>query len=329
MFSWHRLLNDLRQDRALSILAGVGCFDSVPQMLQQGLFIRDAWLKVFASEQVSAVLSADEMNWHTRLPLLIARARGLPTVACHHGALDRRYSLRGTSADCLLVKSSMERNYVIDVCRQPVKQVEVGAPLRGQFAGSNYQHKSTITFFSEPYEHLGQRCREKYQEILPRLAQLAESSGRDLVLKLHPFENWRARKQLANELLGREQRLRLKVIEGPLSDELVAQTWFGVTITSTAALDCALQRIPVFLCKWLDSSSSLYAEQFISFGVAKELSSSKAISEIPRMLENFPIVEREKIWQTIRPERLRELLSQHAGDRAPDAQMLEAEHAWA
>src|SRR5581483_915392 len=132
LFSWHRLLQEFRRDRALSILAEVGCFDLVRHILQQGLFIRDAWLQVFASQPVSAVLATDEMNWHTRLPLLIAHAKGLPTVACHHGALDRRYSLRGTSADCLLVKGSMERNYVIEVCRRPAKQVEVGAPSRKQ-----------------------------------------------------------------------------------------------------------------------------------------------------------------------------------------------------
>lgn len=329
LLSWHGLLREFCQDRALSILSEVGCFDSVPQMLQQGLFVRDAWLAVFASEPVLAVLSADEMNWHTRLPLMIARARGLPNVACHHGALDRRYSLRETSTDCLLVKGSMERNYVTEVCCRPANQVQVGAPSRTQSTRVNHQDKNAIIFFSEPYEHFGQRCRERYQQVLPGLAKLADSNGRDLILKIHPFENRHARKHLAEDLLGRKLGSRLTVIDGPLDGELLARAWFGVTITSTAGLDCALQRVPVFMCKWLDSSNSLYAEQFIRFGVAKELPRSDAISEIPRMLENFPIVEQERIWQTIRPERLRELLSGIAENRAPDVQMVEAESAWA
>lgn len=329
LFSWHRLLREFRQDRALSILSEVGCFDLVPRVLQQGLFIRDAWLQVFASEPVSAVLSADEMNWQTRLPLMIARARGLPAVACHHGALDRRYSLRGTSADCLLVKGSMERNYVTEVCRRSAKHVEVGAPSRTQSARIDHADKTAIVFFSEPYEHFGQRCREMYQQILPGLAELAYHNGLDLVLKLHPFENRRARKHSAEELLGRKLGSGFRVIDGPLEGELLARTWFGVTITSTAAMDCALQGIPVFLCKWLDSSNSLYAQQFISFGVAKELSSIGVISEIPRMLENFPIVEQERIWQTIRPERLRELFSESTDNRVLDTQIVEAERAWA
>lgn len=329
LFSWHRLLREFRQDRALSILTEVGCFDLVPQILHQGLFIRDTWLQVFASEPVSAVLSADEMNWHTRLPLLVARAKGLPTLACHHGALDCRYSFRGTSADCLLVKGRMERNYVIEVCGRPAKQVEVGAPSRARVDHLGNRHKNTITFFSEPYEHFGQRCEERYQQILPGLAELADRNTCELVLKLHPFENRRARKHLAEELLGRKLGTRLTVIDGPLADELLERTWFGVTITSTAAMDCALRCVPVFLCKWLDASNSLYAEQFINYGVAKEISSSQAISEIPNLLENFPIVEREKIWQATRPERLHDLLSGSAENRVPDIQTMHAERAWA
>lgn len=307
--SWQRLAEVFRQNRELSILVQAGYFDSVPRILKEGLSIRNAWLQVFASQRISAVLCADEMNWHTRLPILIARSQELPTAACHHGALDLRYSFRETSADWLLVKGRMERDYLVETCGLCSQQIEVAAPLRVRSSRLSGQAKKSIVFFSEPYENFGERCQEIYQEILPDLAELARQHDCEIVVKLHPYESLRTRKRLAESILHPQQRILLKVIDGPLQDELLERTWFAVTITSGAALDCALRRVPVFLCEWLDSSNSMYGEQFIKFRVAGRISGKEAISEIPSKLENFPVAELTNLWQTANPDRLRDLLS--------------------
>src|SRR5579884_2273243 len=115
--SWQRVLHEFCREPMSSILSRVGCFDRVPLALKEGLYVRDAWLQIFASEPISAVLCSDEMNWRTRLPLLIARSKSLPTVACHHGALDIRYAFRKTSADRFLAKGLMEHNYLVERCK--------------------------------------------------------------------------------------------------------------------------------------------------------------------------------------------------------------------
>ncbi len=57
------------------------------------------------------------------------------------------------------------------------------------------------------------------------------------------------------------------LVSGPLTEDLLAKAWFGITILSTVATECAVRGIPCFLCKWLESWPYGYVEQFIRFGV--------------------------------------------------------------
>ena len=69
-------------------------FDGFADFLKRGLRVRDAWREVFAREPITTVLSADEYNPYTRLPILLARSRKLRTVFCDHGALNMSFGIR-------------------------------------------------------------------------------------------------------------------------------------------------------------------------------------------------------------------------------------------
>lgn len=306
--SWQTLLNAFREHRELSVLASAGCFDAVPRILREGLCIRDAWINVFARNQISAVLCADEMNWYTRIPLLIARARGIPAIACHHGALDFRYSFRETSANRLLVKGHMELQYLLSR-GVPEHQMEIAAPPRPQPFRRESCPRDAIIFFSEPYEVFGGRAQGFYREVLPPLAELADRHGKKLVLKLHPYESVRERRHLAEAVLSPAQTKLLEIFDAPLENELLNRAWFGVTINSTTAVDCALCQVPVFLCRWLDATYSGYSDQFVKFGAAKKLSSIEEIFHIPQVLETLTAPTLAAFSEPIEPDRLIELLS--------------------
>lgn len=306
--SWKTLLSALAQQREFSVLVRAGCFESVPAILQEGLCVRDAWMQVFASNRISAVLCADEMNWYTRIPLLLARSRGVRALACHHGALDFRYAFRETSADRFLVKGRMEWDYLIS--RGATEhRIEIAAPPPTQQFRTEPSPCDAIVFFSEPYEVFGGRAHGFYREVLPPLAELARQHGKILIVKLHPYESRRERRRLAESVLPGAQLERLRVIDGALKSELLNRAWFGVTITSTAAVDCALSDIPIFLCRWLDFTYSGYSDQFIKFGAAKGLSSAEEIANIPHVLANYIQPNLNDFSEPVEPDRLRELLS--------------------
>src|SRR5262249_10863866 len=71
-----------------------GLLESVEARLWWGLAVRDAWLSVFNNLTINACLCADDSNPYSRLPLIIAKSRGIPAVACHHGALDSRMAIK-------------------------------------------------------------------------------------------------------------------------------------------------------------------------------------------------------------------------------------------
>ena len=326
---WKDLLTVLNEAPELRLLIRAGHFDRIPRILRRGLAIRDAWLNVFASEPILSVLCADEMNWQIRLPLLIAHLQGLPAIACHHGALDWRYSFQETSADYFLAKGQMEWNYLVELCGMDREKIAIAAPLRSSRVDPGSSRKDSIVFFSEPYEASGGRCRGYYEGLLPRLAELAEQSGRRLVLKLHPFESRRERKRLAEDILPVDRRHLLHIADGPLNEPLLQRAWFGITITSSTAVDCALSEVPMFLCQWLDFSCNEYAEQFIRFGAARGLRSELQIAEIPHILRNSVWSKPQGLWQGMENRELRSLISEGAQAGLQRTQTHEAEQVWA
>jgi hypothetical protein len=305
---WRELQAHLDGD--LSILKQLGMLDGVPALLREGLAIRDAWLKVFETEPVSAVLCADDSNPYTHLPLLLARERGLPSVACHHGALDGRYLIKKSHADLVLAKGRMEKDYLVNICGVPDEKVEVAAPLRTEFSGHGPRRKRSIVFFSEPYEIGGGRCVEFYREVLPRLADIAVAIKCEFVVKLHPQESLRERRRFLNAVLTSRQRKLTQMVEGPLSEGLLQETWFAVTVLSTTAVDCTLLGIPVFLCAWLNYSNYGYVEQFIKFGAGVGLRSADEILKIPDMVQNFCPRSTRDLWEPASAPRLERLLSE-------------------
>jgi hypothetical protein len=157
---------------------------------------------------------------------------------------------------------------------------------------------------------LGGRAEEFYRDVLPPLADLARSTGRKLIVKLHPGESKRERSRTLVRILSAEQRGAMQLVSGPLTEGLLASAWFGITILSTVAMECAIRGIPCFLCKWLEFSPYGYVEQFIRFGVGIGLDDPNQVSQILQYLEH-PVTAgvRESCWQAASAGRLREFMA--------------------
>ena len=312
---WRRLRERLRSIREVELLARLGVLDSFPRLLRHGLEIRDAWRTVFEREPIRAVLCADDTNPYTHIPLLLARTRNIPAIACHHGALDGRHLFKRNHADVILAKGRMEEDYLVRVCGVPGDLVEVGGPVRAtsdRAARADNGSSSSIVFFSEPYEIFGARAAEFYRDIVPPLAGLAAQTGKRLIIKLHPAESLRERERMVSKILPHEERA-FQIVSGPLNDELLANTWFGVTVCSTVAIECSLFGVPCFVCQWLDYWHYGYIEQFARFGVGRVLKSAAQIGEIPRLVESVGTQETRDLWRRIDRERLQNLFN---GERA-------------
>lgn len=326
---WKELRRALSVHPELAVLCRTGLFDAFTFHLRQGLAVRNGWANVLDSEPVVSVLCTDEKNPYTRIPVLLAQRRGIAAVACHHGALDGRYLFSDIGADQFLAKSEMEWDYLVRTCGMPVEKVRFRSGLYTPSRGANTDEpRSSVVFFSEPYEPLSCRASEIYGEVLPALARIARGHARELVIKLHPFESLRNRKQLVARLLAREDYAAVRFVTGPITNELMDTAWFSVTVSSSAAVDCAARGVPAFLCLWLDRYGFGYGGQFVKFGAAMPLRAAEDIATIPKLLDECEGGRAEGFSPNVAPELLRELLFPSTVASTPESDE-QAERLWA
>jgi hypothetical protein len=310
---WAELRMQLERIPEVALLARIGLLEPFARLFKDGLAARDAWQAVFDREPVTAVMCGDDTNWYTRIPVLLARKRNLPTIDFHHGAFDGRFLLKDLSSDVYLAKNEMERDYLTRICSLPPKRVIVGGPGVASVSNTNADRRdrSKIVFFSEPYESAGGRPEEIYRELLPALSRMARDHGRSLVLKLHPFENPEERSRLVEAALGADAGGKIEIVEGALSLDLLASTWFGITVESSTVVDCSKNAVPCFQCEWLVSSPWAYVQQFARFGVGRLLRSPDELAEIPSILAegDRPAVRADALDSPITAEALLQLFS--------------------
>ncbi len=285
--TWSTLRKHL-VDRAeeFNMAETAGVFERIPALLSWGVALRNAWTGVYDSENVSACLSADDSNPPSSIPLIIAKKRGVPALACHHGALNYMMAIKTNYADFYLVKNEMERDYLRRICHLDPEKIVISSeasskrpPLQPAPCGS----APWLVFFTEPYQSSGWRTDEIYRDLLPRLFSLAESCGLKLVFKLHPFESIKGHRRMLRRLLPNRER-QVEVLAGPASEQLWTNTKLALTVQSSTALECTARGIPVFLCAWLRDVYSGYVQQYTRFGVGQVLECSEQIIGIPDLL---------------------------------------------
>ena len=319
---WQKLSEEMRGDSNLNLLLQSGAMEPLPGWFRDGLHARNAWREVIEHEPVSGVLCGDDSNIFTRLPVLLAARRKIPTVDFHHGAMDGRYLLKDLPCDVYLAKNEMERDYLLRICELATEKVTIGSPpsLRSSPRNDREQPaKNSVVFFSEPYENAGMRTEEVYRELLPLLCRVARENNRRVVIKLHPFESMSVRQKFVYATLAEEDRKLLTIVDGPLSSHLLSSAWFGITVESTTVIDCLLQDVPCFLCGWLTLSSFEYPRQYQRFGVGEILNSAGDIAAIPQRIAKFDgqSAKRSLLSKTLGPDMLRRWLK--AGTNAEPA----------
>ena len=282
---WRRLRSRLTEVPEMSMLEAAGSLEPIRGLIRAGLAVRNAWVQVFEREPVAAVLCGDDSNWFTRIPVLLAAKRKLPTIDFHHGAFDGRFLLKNLSSDVYLAKSDMERDYLLQVCGLPKGRVVVSGIARDMGAERRLGGRAgTILFFSEPYESAGSRPEEVYRDLLPPLCMIAAQQGCRVIVKLHPFENATERARLIEAALGWNWKERVEIATGPTTASLLESAWFGIAVESSAVVDCVRHNVPCFHCAWLVTNLFGYSEQYARFGVGRLLRSREEIAGIPGML---------------------------------------------
>jgi hypothetical protein len=287
--AWERMVSSLNEHPDLRLSVHTGILKRGARWLRWGLVVRDAWLRVYETRSVIGCLCGDDSNPYTRIPLLLAEQRGIPAVACHHGALDCRMAFKNRRFSKYLAKSQMEWDYLQSTCGVDAHRIVMGEPSpRSDKNASVWRENAPwITFFTEPYEADFWRADAIFREVLPRLCAVARRARKTVVLKLHPFESARQRTKLVKRVLSEADRELVSLSDAPLSADILSHTWCAVTVESTVAFECATVGIPAFLCGWLRHAYAGYGGQYVRFGAGHMLDSPDELLLIPDFVEAF------------------------------------------
>jgi hypothetical protein len=314
--AWGALKTELGQAEELRLGLRAGLWDYFTAHLKIGLRLRDAWQVLMTAEPVTGVLCGDDLNFHTRLPLIMAKNLGCRAVYCSHGALDGGLLFKKSYADVHLVKGEMERDYMLQVSDVAAEQIEIAAPAEDAARIDELRRASAeelpageIVLFSQPYEVSGGRAGEIYREILSPLVKVAQQLNRKIMVKLHPFESAKGRMRLLRSVLLPEEMERVELSTAPAS-EILPRTYFGIGLDSSVAVECAQREIPYFMCGWLDFNGFGYMRQFARFGVGTMLDAPDQILSIPqRILEYAPDrATIQRLWKSTSDAHLDQLL---------------------
>lgn len=289
-----------------------GFWKHIPAHLENGLRLRNAWKCLLESEPVKGVLCGDDLNYYTRLPLILAHRGDLRAVYCSHGALDGGFLFKLPQAEAFLVKGEMESDYLQQARPIEPKRIWIGAPGKNTYSESDHasSHDGGVVFFSQPYEVEGGRADAIYRELLPRLLSIAQRSARKLVIKLHPFESKRVRMALVASILPKEALDQVEVVSQVPVEEIIARTWCGISVDSSVAVECSLKGIPFFLCGWLDFAGVGYLRQFARYGAGRILNTPESIEQIPEMVAEYRTnpAALQRLWREADPAKLDDTL---------------------
>lgn len=301
----------LQQTDALRWSRDAGVWKAFPFQLRTGLRLRNAWHTLLREEPVVGVLCADDLNYYTRIPLILAGNMGLNAVYCYHGALDGGLLFKRPYAGRYLVKGEMEKDYLLHRSLVEPGLVEIGAPssYSEDDVGPIRANSGKIVFFSQPYEVLAGRSAEIYREVLPQLCAVGQRTGRRVIVKLHPFESAKGRKKLLQSVLTNEEFSVVDVSADSSLQRVLADAWCGVGVDSSVAAECSLAGVPYFLCGWLDFGGFGYSRQLARFGAGRMLERPSRLAEIPEMIASSPgRIASQQLCKTVEPGLLEKIL---------------------
>lgn len=204
-------------------------------------------------------------------PLLqLARKRGIPTVLLQHGILGDYYQLMDQPADTLLVRGSFWKEFVAESMRPRTRILNVPTDIHPRQAVTK-STRSNILFLTSVDAALTHTHESDLREILTHLLIVADTSGRKLVIRVHPMEPIGYYRRIAEQIcVTRRLSPTVEYSQGPGLENVLLESAVAVTYASTVFLDCLRLGIPIISFAWHDFSYKALIERHGVFHFARD-----------------------------------------------------------
>jgi hypothetical protein len=95
-----------------------------------------------------------------------------------------------------------------------------------------------------------------------------------------------------------------------MTQQLLEEAWFGITVESTSVIECAMKGVPCFIATWMVNSPYGYVQQYSAFGMGEPLLSVEQLTAIPSLLlGKSASTPAGGLWQLMDPGNFRKLLA--------------------
>jgi len=209
--------------------------------------------------------------------LLHENVRQVPVIMLQHGIMHWTYAVTDEPVDTFLLRGSFFQRLISETLRR--KTVIQNLPDSKKNATHEPGAKrDKILFITTPYNVPELFHREDLRDILRSLLRVSHSTGRALMIRVHPHEKISSYRESVAEL-QKELGLRAEVgySQGPGAEEVLVRSCVAVTHFSTMFLDCLRHGIPIISFDW---HWILFKRQFKEEGVfnfARDLADFEAL----------------------------------------------------
>lgn len=259
------------------------------------LFLGGDFFNVFLGRHLSKGLYASALfdNWASTVrpkalvvgnpvfesyALQAARRHGIPTVLLQHGILGDYCQFSDPPVDHYVVRGLFWRDFLAAAPRARSLVLEPAAVVTPVFSIS--AHREAILFLTAPYSGQAFLHASDLDDILAALLNVASSSGKELIIRVHPLEEIGFYMEKVREWMRQNgKQARLTYSQGAGLDEVLRKAAVAVTYCSTAFLECLRHQVPIVSFAWHDFSFRRQIELHGVFNFAADL------AELSRLVE--------------------------------------------
>lgn len=258
------------------------------------------WHQAVRPEMIVVGNAGDE-----RCLLLREGVDRVPTVLLQHGIMHWTYGVTDEPVDVFLLRGPFFQRSVNARLRRKTVVYNFPEPESGSEKWEKFERRD-ILFITTRYDVPVRFHPEDLRDILRSLLRVADSTGRRLMIRVHPLEQISEYEQIVCQL-QQEPNLRCDVgySQGPGADEVFARSSVAVLHFSTMFLNCLRHGIPIvsFGWHWFPNQRQFEEEKIFQF--ASDLRNFEEL--VVQGTEGKLPVRRDGIEEFLAPSRPQEL----------------------
>jgi len=232
----------------------------------RSVFLRSEWWQLFVQRWLGFLIFNNRalQRWYREVApemivvgnagyeraLLMHEGTQVPVVMLQHGIMHWVFAVADQPVDVFVVRGPFFQRVINDGLRRKTLILNFPGPDRAVVRQGS-ETRDSILFITTPYDVPQLYHHDDRTDILRSLLKVSQSTGRKLVIRVHPLERIADYERAVAELQSQlGLHADVSYSQGPGVEEVLARTSVAVLHFSTMFLDCLRHGIPIVSFRW-------------------------------------------------------------------------------